>query len=36
MRITKDFDGLKIIENGDYVIVGDLLSDEDIEIALDE
>lgn len=36
MKITKDYEGLKRIENGDYVLEGDLISDENIEIGLDD
>ena len=36
MKITKQFEGLKRIENGDYVIEGDLIATESIEIDLDD
>ena len=36
MKITKDYEGLRRIENGDYVLNGNLISDEDIEIELDD
>jgi hypothetical protein len=36
MKIDKMFNGLKRIANGDYVLEGDLTSDEMIEIALDD
>lgn len=34
MKITKEFDGIKTNNNGDYVFDGDLISDESIEIEL--
>ena len=36
MKLNKFWDGLKRIENGDYVLNGDLISDENIEINLDD
>lgn len=36
MKITKDYEGLRRLENGDYVLDGNLISDEDIEIELDD
>ena len=36
MRIDKNYEGLKNIENGGYVLEGDLISDEEIEIDLDD
>ena len=36
MKITKSFPGLKQIANGDYVLEGDLISEESIEIELDD
>ena len=36
MKIDKLFNGLKHIANGDYVLEGDLISDETIEIDLDD
>lgn len=36
MRIDKNYEGLKRIENGDYVLECDLISDEEIEIDLDD
>ena len=36
MKITKDYEGIERLENGDYLIKGDLISDEDIEIELDD
>ena len=36
MKIDKLFNGLKRIANGDYVLEGDLISEESIEIDLDD
>lgn len=36
MKIDKNFEGLKRIENGDYVIEGDLVSEDSIEVELDD
>ena len=36
MKIDKLFNGLKRIANGDYVLEGDLISEETIEIDLDD
>jgi hypothetical protein len=36
MKLNKLWDGLKQIANGDYVLEGDLISDETIEIDLDD
>lgn len=36
MWIDKNYKGLKQIENGDYVLEGDLISDDEIEIDLDD
>ena len=36
MKITKDFKGLTQIGNGDYVLSGDLICEENIEIELDD
>ena len=36
MKIDKLFNGLKQIANGDYVLEGDLISEETIEIDLDD
>jgi len=36
MKITKDYKGLERQENGDYILIGDLISDENIEIDLDD
>ena len=36
MKIDKLFNGLKHIANGDYVLEGDLISEETIEIDLDD
>lgn len=36
MKIDKNYEGLKRVENGDYVLEGDLISDEEIEIDLDD
>ena len=36
MKITKGFDNLKQIENGDYILEGNLISTETIEITLDD
>lgn len=36
MKITKDYPGLTISENGEYILNGDLISDESIEIDLDD
>ena len=36
MKITKAYKGITRQKNGDYVITGDLISDEDIEIELDD
>lgn len=35
MKITKDYPGLAISENGEYILNGDLISEEGIEIDLD-
>ena len=36
MKVNKEFEGLIRQENGDYVLKGDLISDESIEIDLDD
>ena len=36
MKLNKEWDGLKQIANGDYVLEGDLISEETIEIELDD
>ena len=36
MKITNLWEGLKRIANGDYVLEGDLVSDEDIVVELDD
>ena len=36
MKITKEFPGLTQIDNGDYVLEGDLISEEGIEVDLDD
>ena len=36
MKITKDYEGLVRIENGDYVLSEDLISNDNIEINLDD
>ena len=34
MKITKEFEGLKRLDKGDYVLDGDLVSEDNIEIEL--
>ena len=36
MKLNEMWDGLKRIANGDYVLEGDLISEETIEIDLDD
>ena len=36
MKITKEYEGLVRAENGDYVLQGDLICHEDLEIDLDD
>ena len=36
MKITKDWDKLTRIANGDYVLYGDLICDEDLVVDLDD
>ena len=36
MKITKNYPGLTRAENGDYILNGDLISEEGIEIDLDD
>ena len=36
MKITKDYEGLVRIQNGDYVLEGDLISEDTIEVELDD
>ena len=36
MKITKQYEGLKRLDNGDYVLDGDLVSEDNIEIELDD
>lgn len=36
MKITKEYPGLTQIANGDYVLGGDLISEEGIEVELDD